>query len=248
MWWLTRRGPRRDCDWRQYGVPSRQVSATAFDIRQPSSLAHELGEANRRLAREAETPASVVGLVEEISDAIAEGDEHELAFVNPWLWIRVQGAALRAQAALREDDPQRRRQIRLALEQMRFLFARIADREPIGEDRPANEVARWLDATLPSVAQPRKASLLGVGLRTYQRWISDRESTTPSGEDERRLRVVARIVNQLRHSLTGPGVIDWFEHPRADLGDARPAEALDDPGRLESLLAAAAASRGNVAA
>ena len=33
--------------------------------------------------------------------------------------------------------------------------------------------------------------------------------------DERRLRIVARIVNQLRHSLTGPGVVDWFGHPRA---------------------------------
>ena len=73
------------------------MSATAFDIGQPSVVAHELGEANRRLARKAETPPSVVGLVEDISDAIAEGDEHELALVNPWVWIRVQRAALRAQ-------------------------------------------------------------------------------------------------------------------------------------------------------
>jgi uncharacterized protein (DUF2384 family) len=128
------------------------------------------------------------------------------------------------------------------------LFARIADREAIGEDRPAAEVARWLEATLVSVPQPRKAGLLGVGARTYQRWVSDRESTTPGAEEERRLRVVARIVNQLRHSLTGPGVIDWFEHPRADLGGVRPIDVLDDSDRLESLLAAAAASRGNVAA
>lgn len=224
------------------------MSATAFDIRQPAIVAQELGEANRRLAREVETPASVIGTVEAISDAIAVDDQQELAAVNPWLWIRVQGAALRAQAALRDDDPRRRRQLRLALEQLRFLFARLADREPIGEDRPAGEVARWLEDTLPSVPQPRKASLLGVAARTYQRWISDRESTTPSAEDERRLRVVARIVNQLRHSLTGPGVIDWFDHPRADLAGAAPAEVLDDPEQLEGLLAAAAASRGNVAA
>jgi hypothetical protein len=222
------------------------MSATAFDIRQPSLVAQGLAEANRRLAREAATPPFVVGLVESITDAIAVGDEHELALVNPWVWIRVQGAALRAQAALRDEDPERRRQLRLALEQMRFLFARIAEREPIGEDRPANEVARWLEGVLPSVAQPRKARLLGVSPRTYQRWISDQ--SLPAGGDERRLRVLSRIVNQLRHSLTGPGVVDWFEHPRADLGDARPVEVLDDPDRLEPLLAAAAASRGNVAA
>jgi hypothetical protein len=224
------------------------MSATAFDLREPSRVAHELGEANRRLAREAETPPSVVELVEDVADAIAAGDDRELAVVNPWLWIRLQGAALRAQAALRADDPGRRRQLRLALEQMRFLFARIAEREPIGEEQPAGEVARWLEATLPSVSQARKAALLGISPRTYQRWISERDTTSPAGEDERRLRVVARLVNQLRHSLTGPGVIEWFEHPRADLDGASPADMLGDPEKLERLLAAAAASRGNVAA
>src|SRR3954454_20309750 len=103
------------------------MTATAFDIREPATVARELGEANRRLAREPATPAAVIGLVEAVAGAIAEGDRHELAVVNPWVWIRVQGAALRAQAALREDDPQRRRALRLALEQMRLLFARLAE-------------------------------------------------------------------------------------------------------------------------
>jgi hypothetical protein len=224
------------------------MPAIAFDLEQPAVLAHELGEANRRLARESETPASVVGLVEDVADAIAGGDDGEVAVVNPWLWIRLQSAALRAQASLREDDPERRRQLRWRLEQMRFLFARIADREPIVEDRAIDEVARWLDLKLASVSQPKKAELLHVSPRTYQRWISDREQARPSGEDERRLRVVARIVNQLRHSLTGPGVVDWFDYARADLDGASPADVLDSPEKLELLLAAAAASRGNVAA
>jgi hypothetical protein len=222
------------------------MSAIAFDLRQPAAVEHELAEANRRLGRERETPASVVGVVEDLTDAIAAGQEHDLAAVNPWLWIQVQGAALRAQAALRQKEPKRRREVRLALEQLRFLFARIAEREPIGEDRTATDVARWLETTLPSVSQQRKAQLLRVSLRTYQRWVS--ATTTPSGDEERRLRVVARLVNQLRHSLTGPGVVEWFERPRADLDGASPADALDDPDRLEPLLAAAAASRGNVAA
>ena len=224
------------------------MSATAFDLRRPADVEQELADANRRLARARDTPSSVVVLVHDVADAIGAGREHELTAINPWLWIKVQGAALRAQGALRHDDPVRRREVRLALEQLRFLFARIAEREPIGEDQPATEVARWLEATLPSVSQPRKARLLGISLRTYQRWISDREPTTPSGDEERRLRVVARLVNQLRHSLTGPGVVEWFERGRADLDGASPADALDDPDRLEPLLAAAAASRGNVAA
>jgi hypothetical protein len=224
------------------------MSAIAFDIRQPASVVHELAQANARLAAARATPESVAGLVGDLADAIAGGDDAAVALVNPWLWIKLQSAALRAQSALREEDPARRRHLRLALEQMRFLFARLADREPIGEDRPVHEVVRWLDATLASVSQVRKAELLHVSPRTYQRWVSEQGSARPSGEDERRLRIVARIVNQLRHSLTGPGVVDWFEHPRADLAGAAPAAVLDDPAKLEPLITAAAASRGNIAA
>jgi len=224
------------------------MAATAVDLQDPAAVSRALGEANGVLARARETPAGVVGLVQEVADAIAAGDDGAAARVNPWLWIRLQSAALRAQAALRDEDPRRRQRLRVALEQMRFLFARIADRQPVGEDQPATEVARWLDRTLAAVSQPAKAQLLQVSPRTYQRWVSDREPGRPSGEDERRLRVVARIVNQLRHSLTAPGVADWFEHPRADLDGASPADVLADPEQLERLLAAAAASRGNVAA
>ena len=98
------------------------------------------------------------------------------------------------------------------------------------------------------MSQPRKAELLRVSPRTYQRWISERDSAQPSSDDERRLRVVARIVNQLRHSLTGPGVVDWFEYARADLDGETPSAALDDPDKLEPLIVAAAASRGSIAA
>jgi len=224
------------------------MPAVAFDLRKPADVAEQLGAANRVLAQRTKTPEEVIGLVADLADAIAAGDDDRVAAVNPWLWIAVQGAALRAQSALRETDPHRRRLLRLALEQLRFLFARIADRAPVGEDRPSAEIARWLDDTLLTVSQQRKAELLGVGLRTFQRWIADRGATTPGAADDRRLRVVARIVNQLRHSLTAPGVVDWFDYPRSDLGGARPAELLDDPARLEQLLGAAAASRGNVAA
>ena len=95
------------------------MSAIAFDIRQPATVARDLGEANARLAEARETPASVVGLVGDLADAIADGDDAQVALVNPWLWIKLQSAALRAQSALREDDPLRRRHLRLALEQMR---------------------------------------------------------------------------------------------------------------------------------
>src|SRR6476646_6418049 len=104
------------------------MSAVTFDLRNPAAVVEQLGAANRSLAQQAATPDEVVGLVVDLADAIAAGDDDGVAAVNPWLWIAVQGAALRAQSALREDDPRRRRLLRLALEQLRFLFARIADR------------------------------------------------------------------------------------------------------------------------
>jgi hypothetical protein len=224
------------------------MTVTALDIRDPAATAGRLAEANATLAERAETPPEVVRFVAGLAEAIAAGGERDLAAVNPWVWIAIQAAALRAQAALGKSDPERRRELRVAIEQLRFLFARLAERREIGEDRPAAEVARWLDRALPGIAQAQKAELVGVGVRTFQRWTAERGATRPGGEDERRLRVVARIVNQLRHSLTGPGVVDWFAHPRADLDGQRPLDALADPTRLEALLAAAAASRGNVAA
>ncbi len=51
----------------------------------------------------------MVALVDDLADAIAAGEHGEAALVNPWLWIKLQSAAMRAQSALREDDPDRRR-------------------------------------------------------------------------------------------------------------------------------------------
>ena len=64
---------------------------------------------------------------------------------------------------------------------------------------------------------------------------------------DRAFELMQRLFGLCR-SLTGPGVVDWFEHPRADLGGVTPAAALDDPDMLELLIGAAAASRGNIAA
>jgi DNA-binding transcriptional regulator YiaG len=224
------------------------MAATAFDLEHPETVAHELAEANRRLARERTVPESVLAIVEDVAHGISETEDAALVGIDPFLWIAVQRAALHAQQALRADETERRARLRLALEQMRFLLSRLAERAPMGEEQPVAEVVRWLDDKLP-VSQQLKADLLGVSERTYQRWVSDRESSSqPSGDDERRVRVVARIVGQLRHSLTGPGVIDWFGHPRVDLDGDKPQDALTDPRRTDELLRAALASRAQVAA
>jgi putative toxin-antitoxin system antitoxin component (TIGR02293 family) len=224
------------------------MPAIAFDIRQPEAVAHELGEANERLAHESEVPPSIIELIGDLSDVIGEADNATVSMIDPSLWIQIQAAALRAQrAAVANDDRERRRAVRIALEQIRFLFARLSERQPVTEDRPIKEVLAWLDEKL-NVPQRRKADLLGVGERTYQRWISTAETAAPEAAQEHRVRVVARVTAQLRHVLTGAGVADWFETPLEDLDDRKPLDVLGDPAATEQVLHLAVAPRSFSAA
>jgi uncharacterized protein (DUF2384 family) len=168
--------------------------------------------------------------------------------IDPYLWIQIQAAALRARNAVGADDgAKQRRAVRVALEQVRFLFARLAERQPVAEDRPIKDVLAWLDEKL-AVPQRRKADLLGVGERTYQRWVSPNETAAPEAEQEHRARVVARVTSQLRHVLTGPGVVDWFETSMEDLDDRKPLDVLGDPAAVEQVLHLAVAPRSFTAA
>jgi uncharacterized protein (DUF2384 family) len=224
------------------------MSAIAFDIRNPEAVVHELAEANGRLALEREVPVSIIGLIEDLAVAISEADAAALASVDPSLWIQIQAAALRAQSATSLDvDREQRRAVRIALEQIRFLFARLAERQPVSEDQSIKDVLAWLDDKL-TVPQRRKADVLGVGERTYQRWISPSEAAGPEAEQEHRVRVVARVTAQLRHLLTGAGVVDWFETPMDELGGEKPLDVLGDPTAVERVLHLAVAPRSFSAA
>jgi hypothetical protein len=222
------------------------MSTVAFDLRHPDLVAHEIASANQRLAREREVPASIRVLIEDLADALEESDPDELG-ADPYLLLDVQRTVTRALRASAEGDPLiERRAVRLALEHLRFLFARLAEDAPVSEERPAKEVARWL-ATRLDVPQRVLADLVGVHERTFQRWASDTEGSEPSGEDARRLRAVAQLAAQLRFALTGPGVIAWFGRPRDELGGQPPATLLDEPGSITELRRAARAARGSYA-
>lgn len=78
-------------------------------------------------------------------------------------------------------------------------------------------------------------------MRQLQRWLAAHGSE-PAGAEAARIRVVARLVNQLRHTFTGPGVLAWFSRKHPMLGEA-PAALLDDPMRYPELVSVATASR-----
>ncbi len=91
------------------------------------------------------------------------------------------------------------------------------------------------------------ASDLRVAPRTLQRWLSPTDSAVPTGDDEARLRVVARIVGHLRHSFTGPGTFRWLERPHPELRGKTPLSLLGDESRFPELVRLAARARSMVA-
>jgi hypothetical protein len=128
--------------------------------------------------------------------------------------------------------------VRVALDDLHRLCAALAEREPVAAGRDANAVARWL-VDHAGLAARQIAPLIGVHERTLQRWASEPPQSTPSGEDERRLRSVAQVVAQLRHTLTAPGVLAWMAQPVDELGGETPVQRLEDPAGLPDVLAAA---------
>ena len=216
-------------------------------LARPAEAAGEIAALNDRLARERAIPDEVAVSVHEMVAGIAfQTAAARWEAVDPYLALIIHRALIQAEDAVRRSgDPASRDRLRVALESMRQGFAAIAESEPIADERSPKDIVRWL-ADTTEVPQNRLAALLGVSLRQFQRWLSA-QGAQPEGDDARRARAVARIVNQLRFSLTPAGAVEWFGWPRDDLGGRRPAELLDQPERLPELAAIAGSMRSTYA-
>jgi len=218
------------------------------ELRDPQTLADEIEERLLILAREAEVPDDLRLFVDGLADELTLLPETAELRVDPYLLVAAQRAMILSLRALDSDDESwARAQIRVRLEQMRQVYRDLAEGKSTYEDRSAKEIASWLAEVL-DVSQARLAELLGVSARTFQRWVSDSDVVGPEGDDARRVRVVAKIVNHVRHVLTGPGVVRWFEVPHPDLDGRRPFELLDDPDAAVRLATVAASARSSTAA
>lgn len=163
--------------------------------------------------------------------------------VDPYLSTELFAGALRAMKALRHDDATaQRRDLRVALEQVRHALRDIVDGHWASESVPVREVLATLVSTL-RLPQAELARLLGISTRQLQRWLASEDGASPSGHEEARVRMVAQLVNQLRHVYTAQGVPAWFEH-RGPGMRAAPLELLADPINFPELLAAARGARG----
>lgn len=224
----------------------------AFDgpiwLSDSETIEQEIARRSLLLARQPEIPEDLRFFIDELADQLIDLPETAALRVDPYLLVAAQRALIGSLRALDSDDPAwARQQMRIRLEQMRQVYRDLAEGEAVYEDRPAKQVANWLAEVLDT-SQARLAELLGVSPRTFQRWISQADSVGPEGEDARRVRVVARAANHLRHVLTGPGVVSWFEAPNPQLDGRRPLDLLDETDGASRLSTVAASARSHTAA
>ena len=161
--------------------------------------------------------------------------------IDPYLLVELEQVAISALLALDEDDDESQLEgAELALEAMREILGDIEEGSTVSDERSGREVARWLkDQTRAS--NKELAVVLQISERKLERWFSG--SSEPSGEDEVRLRLASRLVNQLRHGMTGYGALRWLARPFRELGGSRPRDLLGAPEEASRLLALAGQAR-----
>jgi transcriptional regulator with XRE-family HTH domain len=98
-------------------------------------------------------------------------------------------------------------------------------------------LALWLAKQLDGVPRRDVAAIVGVDVRTYQRWLAGIGGPVPH-----RAQTIARLVAVLRTAWTPRGIAAWLKRPRLDLGGA-PLELVDDASREPELLEAARRGR-----
>ncbi|MBV9421645.1 MAG: hypothetical protein JOZ98_01950 [Solirubrobacterales bacterium] len=217
------------------------------DLSQPAAAAREIQTLNDRLATTRVIPSDIAAEVRQIVAGVEETNLRRWESIDPTHAVIVLRSAVTAQRALEDpDSPAARDQLRVALESIRQSLAAIYEREPVGDERDAKQIVQWLLART-EVSQARLANLLGVSARQLQRWLSPTEGSRPEGEEARKVRLVARIVNQLRFALTPAGTVEWFSWPRSDLGSRAPQDLLSDPVEEPRLLRVAGAMRSTLA-
>ncbi len=223
------------------------VLDTIADLSQPQAAAGEIQRLNDRLAGERAIPVEIVDAVRKLAAGVDQTNLRRWEAIDPNHAVIVLHSVVSAQRALEDpDSPAARDQLRVALENIRQSLAAIAEREPVSDGRNPKQVVQWL-AERTEVSQSKLANLLGVSARQLQRWLSATEAAQPEGEDARKVRVIARVVNQLRFVLTPAGTVDWFSWPRSDLDQRRPLDLLDDPAEEPTLAVIAGAMRSQLA-
>ena len=116
-------------------------------------LLTQVNAATQLLAASPEVPPEVAELIDSLDNQLGTPQPIDAdAYLTNTLWL----AAFRAEKALRHDNPDdARRDVRIALEQVRQALRDIVERRPYSDDVHINEV---LDATMAILDAPQTAA------------------------------------------------------------------------------------------
>lgn len=200
-----------------------------------------LQQAGAVLAVSEIVPSEVESALHALVDALLDEPE-SLGGADPNLVSALYASAMRGLDALREEDPhKKRRELRGPLERIRQALRDLIANEPVMDDKTMKQVVDWLVHS-DEIPVADLAGVLGVPTNRLRRW-ADVTDTAPRGAETRRVRILAKVVNQLRWSFTPVGVVEWLELPHPALKGHSPKTLLDSPEGGLTLLRLAASTR-----
>lgn len=225
-------------------VPFRAVAVT--DTRNASdfwtnapALFEQVNELGSALASSTLTDA-IRELVRRVAASIPETPE-PLNEMDPYLRSALLTAVIHALRAEETDD---RRELRIAVERIRQALRDLLDEHPVWRGG-SKHAAVWLREQQLSVND--LVDLLGASETTIRRWVNPDDPSGPSGEQAERVVVIAKIVNHLRHAMTSRGAVQWLRRSHPALDDRAPIDEVKDAESYRRLVHLASGVRSFVA-
>jgi hypothetical protein len=182
------------------------------------------GELSAALAAKREIPDFVISRVLAINAMYTEAKDAGLA--NSPATERVSDAIRTLEAAVLEVPEDRsRKRISLELENVRDALYDLMEQNHVADDQNFADIIQWLAETTHEVPRAELARVMNVDEKTLTRWLN--EGRSPGVANNFRVRAIAKLVNELGHTMTTPGLMLWLSRPKTSLGGATPVEHIE---------------------
>lgn len=132
---------------------------------------------------------------------------------------------VRAEIALDPDGLDEGWRVRYAMKLMHVVVqAMLRQLDHAAIDDPAY-AARFVAEELRNVEIREVARLLGATTKSVRNWREGRVEQIKRNPD--RITLIGQLAYELRNSMTGHGILFWFDAPREQFGERTPRELID---------------------